>query len=46
MTGGRGRKHKQLLDDLKKRGNLKEEVILRPLWRTGIGRVRRKTENT
>jgi hypothetical protein len=41
MTGRRGRRRKQLLDDLKeKRRNwkLKEEALDRPLWRTGFGR--------
>jgi hypothetical protein len=41
VTGRRGRRHKQLLDDLKeKRGycKLKEEVLDRTLWRTHFGR--------
>ena len=41
MTGRRGRRPKQLLNDLKeKRGHwkLKEEALDRPLWRTGFGR--------
>jgi hypothetical protein len=45
--GGEGRRHEQLLNDLKeKRGycNLKEEAIDRPLWRTDFGRFRRKRE--
>ena len=47
MTGGRGRKHKQLIDDLKEKGEFeKKEVIDRPLRRTGIRRVRRKAETT
>jgi hypothetical protein len=40
-TGGRGRRHKQLLDDLKeKRGywNLKVEVIDRPLGELALDR--------
>jgi hypothetical protein len=39
--GRRGRRHKQLLDDLKEtRGysKLKEEVLDRTLWRTSFGR--------
>jgi hypothetical protein len=52
MTGRRGRRRKQLLDDLK--GNIgywkfKEEVLGRMLWRTRFGRgcgpiVRETTE--
>jgi hypothetical protein len=41
MTGRRGRRRKQLLDDLKeKRGywKLKEEALDRTLWRTRFGR--------
>ena len=42
VTGRRGRRRKQLLDDLKeKRGycKLKEEALDRTVWRTGFGRV-------
>jgi hypothetical protein len=41
MTGRRGRRRKQLLDDLKeKRGHwkFKEEALYRTLWRTRFGR--------
>jgi hypothetical protein len=41
MTGRRGRRRKQLLDDLKeKRGywKLKEEALERTVWRTRFGR--------
>jgi hypothetical protein len=41
VTGRRGRRRKQLLDDLKeKRGywKLKEETLDRNAWRTGFGR--------
>ena len=41
VVGGRGRRGKQLLDDLKEsRGywKLKEEVLDRTVWRTGFGR--------
>jgi hypothetical protein len=41
MTGRRGKRRKQLLDDLKeKRGywKLKEEALDRTLWRTRFGR--------
>jgi hypothetical protein len=41
VTGRRGRRRKQLLDDLKeKRGyhKLKEEALDRTLWRTRFGR--------
>jgi hypothetical protein len=52
MTGKRGRRRKQLLNDLKeKRGywKLKEEALDRTLWRTRFGRafgpvVRQTTE--
>jgi hypothetical protein len=52
MTGRRGRRRKQLLDDLKeKRGywKLKEEALDHTLWRTRFGRgfgpvVRHTTE--
>jgi ATP/maltotriose-dependent transcriptional regulator MalT len=40
-TGGRGRRHKQLLDDLKvtrRYWNLKEEALDGTLWRTSFGR--------
>jgi hypothetical protein len=41
VTGRRGRRRKQLLDDLKEiRGywKLKAEALDRPLWRTHFGR--------
>jgi hypothetical protein len=41
MTGRRGRRRKQLLDDLKKKRRswkLKEEALDRNLWRTRFGR--------
>jgi hypothetical protein len=41
MKGRRGRRRKQLLDDLKERRGyckLKEEVLDRTLWRTRFGR--------
>jgi hypothetical protein len=52
MTGGKGRRRKQLLDDLKeKRGcwKLKEEALDRTLWEINFGRgngpvVRQTTE--
>jgi hypothetical protein len=52
MTGRRGRRRKQLLDDLKEKRiywKLKEEAIDRTLWRTRFGRgygpaVRQTTE--
>jgi hypothetical protein len=52
MTGRRGRRRKQLLDDLKgkiKYCKLKEEALDRTLWRTRFGRgyepvVRQTTE--
>jgi hypothetical protein len=52
MTGRRGRRSKQLLDDLKDRRRyckLKEEALDRALWRTGFGRgfghvIRQTTE--
>jgi hypothetical protein len=50
MTGRRGRRHKQLQDDLKEKRSywkLKEEALDRTLWRTrfgrGYGRVVRQT---
>jgi hypothetical protein len=42
MTGRRGRRRKQLLDDLKERRRywkLKEEALDRTMWRTRFGRV-------
>jgi hypothetical protein len=52
MTGRRGRRRKQLLDDLKEKRRywkLKEEELDRTLWRTRFGRgygpvVRQTTE--
>jgi hypothetical protein len=52
MTGRRGRRCKQLLDDLKEKRRyweLKEEALYRTLWRTRFGRgygpvVRQTTE--
>jgi hypothetical protein len=52
MTGRRGRRRKQLLDDLKKKRRywkLKEEALDRTLWRNRFGRrygpvVRQTTE--
>jgi hypothetical protein len=52
MTGRRGRRRKQLLDDLKEKRRywkLKEEALDRTLWRTCFGRgygpvVRQTTE--
>jgi hypothetical protein len=41
MTGRRGRRRKQLLDDLKEKRRywkLKEETLDRSLWRTHFGR--------
>jgi hypothetical protein len=41
MTGRRGRRRKQLLDDLKEKRRyrkLKEEALDRNLWRTRFGR--------
>jgi hypothetical protein len=41
VTEGRGRRCKQLLDDLREKGGywkLKGEVLNRPVWRTGFGR--------
>jgi hypothetical protein len=41
MTGRRGRRRKQLLDDLKGKRRyckLKEEALVRTLWRTRFGR--------
>jgi hypothetical protein len=41
MTGRRGRRRKQLLDDLKEKKRyckLKEEALDRTLWRTHYGR--------
>ena len=42
MTGGRERRRKQLLDDLKKTRRywkLKGEALDNTLWKTGFGRV-------
>jgi hypothetical protein len=52
MTGRRGRRRKQLLDDLKEKKRywkLKEEALDHALWRTRFGRgygpvVRQNTE--
>jgi hypothetical protein len=52
MTGGRGRRRRQLLDDLKEKRRywkLKEEALDRTQWRTRFGRgngpvVRQTTE--
>jgi hypothetical protein len=52
MTGRRGRRRKQLLDNLKEKRRywkLKEEALDRTLWRTRFGRdygpvVRQATE--
>jgi hypothetical protein len=52
MTGSRGRRRKQLLDDIKKKRRywkFKEEVLDRTLWRIRFGRdygpvVRQTTE--
>jgi hypothetical protein len=38
MTGRRGRRRKQLLDDLKEYWKSKEEALDRTLWRTRFGR--------
>jgi hypothetical protein len=41
VTGRRGRRHEQLLDDLKEKRRywkLKEEELDRTLWRTRFGR--------
>jgi hypothetical protein len=41
VKGGRGRKYKQLLDDLKEKSwclKLKEEALDRTVWRNGLGR--------
>ena len=40
MTGKRGRKPKQLLDDLKEKSGywiLKDDALDRPVWRTHFG---------
>ena len=40
MTGRRGKRRKQLLDDLKEKTEywkLKDEALDRTLWRTGFG---------
>jgi hypothetical protein len=42
VTGRQGRRHKQLLGDLKKTTDywkLKEKTLARTLWRDGCGRV-------
>ena len=42
MKGRRGERHKQPLNDFKKREvteNRKEDALDRSLWRTGCGRV-------
>jgi len=42
VTERRGRRRKQLLDDLEERGRcwkLKDKALDRTLWRTGFGRV-------
>jgi hypothetical protein len=47
MTSRRGRRHKQLLDDLKEKRRywkLKEETLDLTLWRTRFGRGCRKTD--
>jgi len=52
VTGRQGRRHKQLLDDLKETTDyweLKEEALARTLWIAGCGRgygtvVRQTTE--
>jgi hypothetical protein len=41
MTGRRGRRRRNLLDDLKERkgySHLKEEALDRAIWRAGFGR--------
>jgi hypothetical protein len=41
MTGGRGRRRRKLLDDLKERGgysHLKQEALDRTIWRARFGR--------
>jgi hypothetical protein len=41
MTGRRGRRRKQLLDDVKEKRRywkLKEEALVRTVWRTRFGR--------
>jgi hypothetical protein len=47
MTGRRGRRREQLLDDLKEKRRywkLKEEALDRTVWRTGFGRGHGTTE--
>jgi hypothetical protein len=42
MTGRRRRRRRKLLDDLKKRrgySHLKEEALVRTMWRAGFGRI-------
>jgi hypothetical protein len=46
VTGGRGRRRRKLLDDLKERkgySHLKEEALDRSMWRAGFGPVVRQT---
>jgi hypothetical protein len=40
VTGRRGRRHRKLLDDLKKGGyiHLEKEALDRTMWRAGFGR--------
>ena len=41
VTGSRGRRHRELLDDLKERrgySHLKEEALDRTMWRARFGR--------
>jgi hypothetical protein len=52
VTGRRGRKRKQVLDDLKKKAKywkLKEEALDRTMWRTrferGYGPIVRQSQN-
>jgi hypothetical protein len=49
MTGRRGRRRKQLLDDFKEKRRywkLKEEALDRTLWKTGFGRALRTCRKT
>ena len=46
MTGRRGRRHGELLDDLKEKtgySHLKEEALDRTMWRARFGPVVRQT---
>jgi len=46
VTGKQGRRHRDLLDDLKERrgySHLKEEALDRTMWRAGFGPVVRQT---